>query len=399
VLRGVLALLMLVGALTAGPLVLLQVAGVRAEARVVDKQERFELNEGGWRTHILEIAYRYRPSGAATDMTVADVVDAGTFARLHKDDTVSIRYSPIALLRHTRRYGSTIEGTSAWAGFFPPTDDVATADLLLMVLTIALAAIAYKTSQPVIVGAAAAAVTTMCSAVVLLGPFALAMLFGAWRATRRAAFGWGLLAALVLTPELLWARIPHPPAPPAASVRRAAGYVREARTVAAVWPGYRSSGQWLPQPFDVADVVFTPAGATHALHVVDRIDSGSVVLRRDGAVIVVYPADAPERGRLMEGTRTYDRRLFNYLIEISYGWAALLALVVAPAWSLAMKWWRGLPVVRRVADARRQLSALAKLPDDAGREAIVSRLRERGIRVPDAALKPGSDDDQRGGPP
>jgi hypothetical protein len=389
-LAGVAAFAALLAGLAGGPLVYLQTAGVLDRATIVDTQERFELLDGGSWQHVFEITYRYRPEGAVTDMTVADGVDPNTFAHLRTGESVPIRYNSVALLRSIHGYGSMIEGASVWTRFFPATDDVSTTDLLLIGLTVALAVVAYRTNQSWLVAVAAAAVSTVCSAVVIMGPFALALLFGAWRGTRRAALGWGLLAALFLIPQLLWARSPHPPAPPAGSLRQAAGRARDVLTVRAVWPGDHRSGQHLPQPFDIADVVFVPPGSAEEVHVVDRVDSGSVTLRRGDVVPVVYPAGAPARGRLAGGARTYDRRLFTSLIEITYGGAAIIALVIAPAWLLLTRWFRRLPVVRRVADGRQQTADLAGLrDDDPRRAAILSRFRERGVRIPDEA-SPGA---------
>lgn len=351
VLPGALALVALLGALIVGPVLYLPSFGQRADARVADKQERFALTEGGWWRHELEITYKYRAADAASDMTVSDLVDESTFDALRVGDTVAVLYSPIAFLRYAHPYGSKIERASTWSRFFPSTDDVTTMDLVLAGLAIALAVVAYRTNQALIVGAATAAVATVCSAVVLLGPFVLALLFGMWFATRRATFGWGLVAALFLTPQLLWVRIPHPPSAVSGAAQHASGRVRDVRTVPAVWPGYDTSGERLPQPFDIADVVFTPPGSARGVHIVDRVDTGTVPLRRGETVSLVYPIDAPERGRLAAGERSYDRRFFTYVMEITYGGAATLAFVVAPAWLLLARWFRRLPIVRRVVEA------------------------------------------------
>src|SRR6478752_7078239 len=118
-LAGGAALVALLAGVVVAPLVYLPTAGLHGEARILDTQERFELSDGASWQHVFEVTYRYRPSGAATDMTVADVVDRHTFASLRKDATVPIRYSPIALLRYTRGYGAAIEGASVWTRFLP----------------------------------------------------------------------------------------------------------------------------------------------------------------------------------------------------------------------------------------------------------------------------------------
>jgi hypothetical protein len=320
-------------------------------------------------------------------MIVTDLVDPMAFAALRVAEETPIRYNPIPLLRHTHPYGSTIERASTWSRFLPSTDDVTTTDLMLAALAIALAIVAYRTNQSLIVAAATAAVATVCTAVVLIGPFALALVFGLWFARRRAAFGWGLLAALLLTPPLLWARIPHPPPAASGAVAHASGRVRDVRTVTAVWSGDDEGGQRLPQSFDVADVVFTPPGSAHEVHVVDRVDSGSVPLRRGATASLVYTVGAPESGRLAAGARTYDRQLFRHVIEITYGGAAVIVFVIVPAWLLLTRVFRALPIVTRVVNARQQLDDLRRRPDgDAQREAILARLRARGVPIPDGAL-------------
>ena len=68
--------------------------------------------------------------------------------------------------------------------------------------------------------------------------------------------------------------------------------------------GYSSSDY--PQPYELVELVFTPAGRDRPVTAVDAVDQGSVPGLTAGAMVAItYPPDAPRQARLTVGTRDY----------------------------------------------------------------------------------------------
>jgi len=88
----------------------------------------------------------------------------------------------------------------------------------------------------------------------------------------------------------------------------------------------------------MVDLEFTPEGASEPVHVLDRVDLGSVSgLTKDATVRVFYSVSDPRVARMAAGTRTYAVNALVYFLVLTYGLAALIVLVVWPAIGLAEK--------------------------------------------------------------
>jgi hypothetical protein len=112
--------------------------------------------------------------------------------------------------------------------------------------------------------------------------------------------------------------------------------VRQIQSVDHIWSSWEDSGQWVPQPFQLVDLEFTPAGANAPIHAIDRIDLNSLPELRDGATVrVFYKTSNPRSARIDAGTRTYAEKALVYLLKLTFGIGILITVVVIPAMSLA----------------------------------------------------------------
>jgi hypothetical protein len=94
-----------------------------------------------------------------------------------------------------------------------------------------------------------------------------------------------------------------------------------------------------PQPWNIVELRFLPAGRTKPVTAVDSVDAGSVAGRERGArLTVTYNAAHPREARL-SGTRTWRRKEWGELGEF-----AVFLVVICGAFVLLGKvvgaWWR-----------------------------------------------------------
>ncbi len=121
----------------------------------------------------------------------------------------------------------------------------------------------------------------------------------------------------------------------------------------------------------MVDLELVPAGAASPVHALDRVDRDSVAGLRKGAIVrVEYPLSDPRAARIEGATRTYPGKALTYLLELTFGLAALAMLVVWPAIAL----------LDRIGHRFRNVVVPAYLPPgDARRKRLEEYLR-RGPR-------------------
>jgi len=131
----------------------------------------------------------------------------------------------------------------------------------------------------------------------------------------------------------------------------------------------------------MVDLEFTPQGAKEPVHALDRVDLNSIPGLRDGAkVTVVYPVSNRRQARIDGGTRTYSQKAMTYILEVTFGAAALVAFVIWPLLQLPDKF-LGRFLRSRAGSALNTTRAFEKLDrppeSDPRRKALESLLRSR----------------------
>ena len=219
---------------------------------------------------------------------------------------------------------------------------------------------------------------TWLSAVVTAGFFVFPILFWAWRRNRGQGFGWLLLGTMALTTLVLYWRIPKPSPMASGPTREAPGVVHDVRTVNEIWTSDEGS-QDIRRPFQMVDIEFTPEGAPEPVHILDRVDLGSVPGLREGSgVRVLYPVSDPSTARIAGGTRTFPEDVLAYLLGLTYGLGALVAFVFWPAIFLADRIRnRFLGLIDRIPldDIARKATGFS--PDDPRRQALEAFIRSQ----------------------
>lgn len=183
----------------------------------------------------------------------------------------------------------------------------------------------------------------LAGAAVVAGVSALA-----WLALRRrhptllallgfAAVFFGVVALVFPTP---W------DAPLAEPVITAEADVRQVRDVTRSYVSGRSTGSFeAPQPWQLAELTFVPAGRDQPVVALDGVDVGSVPgLEAGRRVAIRYSAAAPRDVRLVGGQRTYRWREWVALGEYLAAIVGVVAAFIVGS-RLLGAWWRG--VVRR----------------------------------------------------
>jgi hypothetical protein len=177
--------------------------------------------------------------------------------------------------------------------------------------------------------------------VVLLVALAFAgmpFLFWSWRRNRGVRGAFLFFGAMAATAAIVAWRVPHPTPAPTGAVREATAVVRKVRLVGEIWtdadeqPGRSRSGQPIGRPFQMLDLEFTPEGATEPIHVMDRIDLGSVPsIEKGGRVPIVYQASDPAIAHVAGATRSFPRHALAYLLALTYGFGGVVTFLLIPA--------------------------------------------------------------------
>jgi hypothetical protein len=141
---------------------------------------------------------------------------------------------------------------------------------------------------------------------------------------------------MLVTAAVIYWRIPRPAELPGGATRTAVATVRRTAVADHIWSGHETSGQSLRQPFQMADLEFTPVGWTESVHALDRLDVDSVPGLREGSTVrLVYSGGDPRLAHIDSGTRTYAENALTYLLELDFGAAAVVLFLVLPILVLA----------------------------------------------------------------
>lgn len=363
------------------PALYLELAGVVTEGQVTQKQESIQMRGyDRWR-HVLEVTYRYIPADTRVAETGTHQVDPSLFDRLQVGSKVKVRYIPWRLPRslHIVAMGSAL-ADAAWRSRIPEESDGArlTFDIGSAALAGLLGVVAWRRKTRPWILAAALCGATVCTAVVPCGFVTFPILFAVWRKRPGQGYGWVLLGFMAFSVVVLYGRIPQPTPAPSALSHEATAVVRQIRPVDHIWSDWEDSGQRVPQPFQLVDLEFTPAGANAPIHAVDRIDLNSLPELRDGATVrVFYTTSNPRSVRLDGGTRTYAEKALVYLLKLTLGIGILITVVVIPAMLLVERalqrfWGR---ITRFSPDQMTQIAQnISRFPADDPRRKAMEKL-------------------------
>lgn len=160
----------------------------------------------------------------------------------------------------------------------------------------------------------------------------LAALYGAYRLGRRATV---LAGVAWLVAALLLPSVDRAPPEVAPGWRPATARVANSTRIHVIARGRRTAGGFaLPQPYDLVELGFVPAGARDSVVAVDAVDEGTVPGLAVGAVLPIrYDPAAPREARLDAGARTHPRRnrsLYWMVVGVVVGGATGLTLLLGP---------------------------------------------------------------------
>lgn len=359
--------------------VAVDIGGTVVSGEVVGKRESIEMPLSDTWRHVFEISYRYQPLGARHPATGRHQVDVALYDRLHVGSPVNVRYTNLAL-----GLDSALADSSWWSRRPHESESARElAELIAVAIAVLLAVIAYRRRSRTLTVVAVTAVATIAASVMLLGFLVFPALFWVWRGRRGQGFGSALLCSTALTAVALYYRVPWP-SPLSGPQGQATAVVRAVHAVDQIWAsssssGESSSGQWIRRPFQMVDLEFTPAGRMEPVHSLDRVDLGSIPgLQPALTVPVTYPLDDPRAGRLSAGTRDYARQIFLYMLGLTFGLGAVIALVIGPAIfgiaRLAERVVRSIPGLNLIFDAAARERSLSALPPDDPRRQTIERL-------------------------
>jgi hypothetical protein len=194
---------------------------------------------------------------------------------------------------------------------------------------IALGLLAFQRPNRVTIPIAVAVMSTAAATVLWAGQLAFPVVYYIARLRSEYHLRAALLFAMLVTPPILYWRMPWPRPLPASPTAHAIADVATVRTVNHIGGGPRTKGQGLRVPFQVATLSFTAYGNRAPLTLTDTVDSGSVVtLQKRGEVDVLYSPFNPAGARVAGGTRRYAEDLWWHVMELVYGVTLAVAIVV-----------------------------------------------------------------------
>jgi hypothetical protein len=200
-------------------------------------------------------------------------------------------------------------------------------DVACVAIAALLAFAAYRTRSRALILVATVVGVAVASGVLLFGFIAYPLLLGvAWK-RRGRGYGWAFLLAAAMGTLLLAWRIEIPELMLGDATERATATVTRVRMRDRLWSTRRNQGQYVPKPYE--EVAFDVATEdTRVLHLVDRVDSGSVAgLRVGGRVAVAHPPGAPSRARLAGATRDWSHAALLYTLASTWLIAGGLVLL------------------------------------------------------------------------
>lgn len=194
---------------------------------------------------------------------------------------------------------------------------------------IVLGVLAFKYPNRLTIPVAVAAMSTVAATVIWAGQLAFPLVYYIARLRSEYHLRLALLFAMIVTPPILYWRVPWPRPLPAGPTTHVVADVANLRTVNHVGGGNRTKGQRLRVPFQVATLSFTAPGSLAVTTVTDTVDSGSVAtLQKHGRAGLIYSPFDPAGARLAGATRTYAAELWRYVMELVYGATLATAIVV-----------------------------------------------------------------------
>jgi hypothetical protein len=368
--------------LLAGAVAWVNNSGVVVPGTVIEKRESFQMLTGDRWRHIFEIKYRFRAQDSANSETASHLVDRSLYGRLRIGSRVLIRYSPWRWLRPMEGVGSALVD-STWVSRHPGESGAGRVYVEIASLGVValLAFVAYWSGSRPVALAAGLVGATWISAVLLAGFLVMPLLFWLWQRYRGKGYGWLLLGTVILSGPALYLRVPFPPpVAPGAQVNTTA-IVRQVRIVRRIWSTRKTGGgQDLRQPFQMAELEFTPVGASEPVHILDRVDQGSVAgLTEGGKVRVSYPVSDPRAGRIAEGSRTYADQTLSYNLELNYIFPAVFALVVFPVIRFLGKWADSVPIFRALNAAQKSSLRVPQMTEDDPRRRVIEALKSKAL--------------------
>ena len=361
------------------PSAYLAVAGLQTGGQVTAKHEQIRMYSDDRYWHTFQVQYRYRVPGAKADETGAHSVNPALFDMLRVGAPVKVVYAPLPFVRSLPIVGmGSALADSTWFSRLQGEGGArqTTFELAAVGLALLLAVLAFYKGYHALALPAAFAAAVVCVAILPFGFLVFPILFGVARRMPGKGYGWVLVASMVVSAYVLYWRVPKTPPLPPGPTREVLATVRQVKLVDEIWSTDESGGEHLRQPFQMADLEFTPEGARDSVHALDRVDTGSVPnLGTGGAVRVVYALSDPRSARAVTGTHTYVGRFLKYYLELTYGGAAVVMLVIWPLLRLSDRLFRRFTDVTKRVPAQ-ALPYMAQLPpDDPRRQALEAYLR------------------------
>ena len=202
-------------------------------------------------------------------------------------------------------------------------------EYVAVAIAIALGFLAYRYPNRVVLPIATAVMATVAATALWAGQLVFPLVYYAARRRPSYHLGIALFAAMIVTPPILYWRVPWPRPLPSGPTVHAVANVEGLRTVDHVGGGRRTKGQRLRIPFQIATLSFMVVRGRGPLSVTDTVDSGSVAtLKNHGRVDIVYPPADPAAARVDGATRHYAADLWWYVMEWVYGITFAVAIVV-----------------------------------------------------------------------
>jgi hypothetical protein len=314
-----LAVGLVAGLALAGSLYLDQ-TGIAVPGQVTAMEERITMGRGANWSRVLALTTRYTAAGATQPTTTVIHVDEAIFDRLRPGAAVRVRYLPevraIARLEEQSTL-SILLSILPW-DWLPVIGLAASGAALLWLL--------LKRRLPRLLG------------------FPLAVIWLGWLAS-------------VLLPAA-------PGLEPAGPRQAAIAEVRQVDTItrSGSYRRRRYSAGDYAQPYELVELVFTPAGRDRPVVAVDAVDQGSLPGLTVGAIVAItYPPDAPRQARLTGGTRDYWWK--NWL-EAGLIVGGLVALLVVGRFLIRPLLKRVGARIGRQAEIARQRAANGRGPGD-----------------------------------
>ncbi len=203
-------------------------------------------------------------------------------------------------------------------------------EIVAMATAFALAWLAYRHPRPIVLQIATAVIATAAATVLFAGELVFPLLYFISRRQHKWRIGWGLLVAMLVTPPILYWRMPWPSPLPSGPVSHGIATVAELHTVRHIGGGRRKSLQDLRVPFQIATMRIAPVGSRDAIVAIDTVDSGSVSgLAKRATVSVLYSPSNAGSARIASATRNYASDLWWYIMETAYGATLAVAALVS----------------------------------------------------------------------